>query len=70
MRRTALVVCIIIAASLVASGQRRRLGLPRPDRTQPTATQPPTTQPDNASTPAAKMMQTTRNVLLMRVLRS
>lgn len=47
MRRTVLVVCIIIAASLVAEGQRRRLGLPRPDRGQPT-----TGQPEPASTPA------------------
>jgi hypothetical protein len=47
MRRTVLVVCIIIAASLVAAGQRRRVGIPRPDRGQPTAG-----QPEPASTPA------------------
>ena len=46
MRRTALVVCIIIAASLVAAGQIRRRG-PRPDRGQPT-----TNQPEPAATPA------------------
>jgi hypothetical protein len=47
MRRTVLVVCIIIAASLAAEGQRRRVGIPRPERAQPT-----TSQPEPASTPA------------------
>lgn len=51
MRRTAFVFCIIIAASLVASGQRRRVVIPRPDRTQPPATQPATTRPEPAPTP-------------------
>jgi hypothetical protein len=52
MRRTVLVVCILAAACVVAAGQRRRLGIPRPDRTQPSATQPTTTQPEPSSTPA------------------
>lgn len=46
MKRTALVVCIIIAATTLAAGQIRRRG-PRPDRGQPT-----TNQPEPASTPA------------------
>lgn len=52
MRRTALVVCIIIAASLVAEAQRRP-GIFRPGgRTQPPSSQPATTQPEASSTPA------------------
>lgn len=52
MKRTALVVCIIIAASLVASGQRRRPGIFGPGRTPPPVTRPATTQPEPATTPA------------------
>jgi hypothetical protein len=52
MKRTILVICIIVAASVVAAGQRRRLGIPRPDRTQPSATQPATAQPDSTATTA------------------
>src|SRR5215212_4844376 len=54
MRRTVLVVCIIIAASLVAAGQRRRVGIPRPERGQPTASQPePASTPAPATAPSA-----------------
>ncbi len=52
MKRTVLVVCILVAAGLVASGQRRRVGLPRPERSQPATTQPAPTS-TSASTPAA-----------------
>ena len=51
MKRTALVVCIIIAASLAAEGQRRP-GIFRPGLRWPSATQPATTQPEPSSTPA------------------
>ena len=52
MRRTVLVVFILAAACVVAAGQRRRLGIPRPDRTLPATTQPATTQPEAPATPA------------------
>ena len=51
MRRTALVVCIIAAASLAAEGQGRP-GIFRPGRTRPPATQPATAGPEASSTPA------------------
>jgi hypothetical protein len=49
MKRTALAVCVIVAATLVADGQRRRTGVFRPEHGQPTTT----TQPASASTPAS-----------------
>jgi hypothetical protein len=59
MRRTALVLCIIIAASLVAEAQRRP-GILRPGgRTQPATTQPATTQPATSSTPAPALASNT-----------
>jgi len=51
MKRTALAVCIIITAGLVAEAQRRP-GIFRPGRTQPPSSQPATTQPAAPSTPA------------------
>lgn len=50
MRRTAFVVCILVAASVVAAGQRRRPGIFRPERPQPAVSQPSAGQP--AATPA------------------
>jgi hypothetical protein len=52
MKRTVLVVCIIIAAGFVAEGQRRRPGIFGPDRRQPTTTRPATPQPEASPTPA------------------
>jgi hypothetical protein len=52
MKRTALVICIIVAATLVAAGQIRRVGIPRPGRTQPATTQPATAQPEATTAPA------------------
>src|SRR5687767_14461582 len=54
MKRTALVVCMLFAATLAADGQRRRPGIFRPERPQPTATtQPSPGQPATPSQPAA-----------------
>ena len=53
MKRTVLVVCILIAASLVAAGQRRRPRILGPERSQPAAAQPePAPSPAAAPTPA------------------
>src|SRR5688500_14449739 len=57
MKRTALVVCMLFAATLAADGQRRRPGIFRPERPQPTTTttttQPSPGQPATPSQPAA-----------------
>ncbi|MET0650763.1 MAG: hypothetical protein ABW208_29490 [Pyrinomonadaceae bacterium] len=50
MKRTALVVCILFAAGVVASAQRRVPRIFGPDRRQPATTQPAATQPEPAAT--------------------
>ena len=52
MKRTALLVCILFAAGVVASAQRRVPGIFGPDRGRPAATQPAATQPAPAATSA------------------